>query len=171
MLTTLKNGAEEEAEIVTRWEMGAETEAEGAYTVKNGAEEEVWSAVKYFLQANDNCTFADGVVTMEFSWQANNGNSGSFCILGDFKAGESYEISIAYGSTTTPVQIGVYGSNDGTHDSYKPMTLTNGTTAKATIVPSTDVNEIWFYYSNSGATAGTYKGTFSNISVNGIICK
>ena len=49
MFTTLKNGAEQEAEIVTRWESGAETEADAVYAYKNGAEEEVWSNKAYYF--------------------------------------------------------------------------------------------------------------------------
>lgn len=59
MFTTYKNGAEQEAEIVTRYEAGAEVEAEGVYTVKNGAEEEVWSAMKWLKMLSNTLKTAE----------------------------------------------------------------------------------------------------------------
>lgn len=59
MLTAYKNGAEQEAETVTRYANGAEQEAEGVYTVKNGAEEEVWSAIKWLKELNNTLTVAE----------------------------------------------------------------------------------------------------------------
>ena len=53
MLTTYKNGAEQDAEIVKRYANGAEQDAEGVYTVKNGAEENVWSSIKYMKELSN----------------------------------------------------------------------------------------------------------------------
>lgn len=44
MLTRYESGAEVEAETVARYESGAEVEAEGVYRLKDGAEAEVWSS-------------------------------------------------------------------------------------------------------------------------------
>jgi hypothetical protein len=65
MFTTYKNGAEQEAETVTRYELGAEVEADGVYTVKNGAEEEVWSAIKVLKELSN--TFDNGALYIQES--------------------------------------------------------------------------------------------------------
>ena len=174
MFTTLKDGAEQEAEIVTRWESGAETEAEAVYAYKNGAEEEVWSAEKYTLIVENNCTIAENSVTMEFSWQPNSGSSGAFGISGDFKAGETYYITMAYESTVNislPLTGYFVDGSGSTSETYGSLSMVNGTASTAIITPTKDVYSIRCLYGVGSGTGGSYKGTFSNITVNGKKCE
>lgn len=94
MFTTYKNGAEQEAEIVTRYELGAEVEAEGVYTVKNGAEEEVWSAIKWMKELNNTLTVAetqyahstqhDYKAWSVAGWDESDGGTVTYYLEGDF---------------------------------------------------------------------------------------
>ena len=94
MFTTYKNGAEQEAEIVTRYELGAEVEAEGAYRVVDGAEEEVWSAIKWLKELENTLKVAEADYAYSSShdydmWSVfgsdeNDGGTVTYYLEGDF---------------------------------------------------------------------------------------
>lgn len=150
---------------------GARESAHCARAWVNDAWEDVWNDEEFVVQVKTNCHIADKTVTMAFSWDANSGDGGDFYIVGDFEAGESYEISMTCKTGATALGVYGYPTNTTGVENYNSFTFSAaGQTKTITITPKADIGEVRISFSAGGTSGGSYIGSFTNIMVNGIEC-
>ena len=138
---------------------GARESAECAKAWVDGAWENVWIDKEFIVQAGNNCSISNGVVTMAFTWEATTGNGGEIYIAGEFEAGESYEISMTCKTGATTLNVIGHTITGGTENySYFAFSST-GQTKSVTITPAADLEKVAFIFTAGGGTGGSYSGS------------
>lgn len=161
-----KNGAWEDIEeLRIIGDTSASQTAECARAYIDDAWEEVWRANAFIVKPSKNCTIEGENVTIAFSWTASVGNSGGFNIYGDFKAGETYKITI-----TCTVGGGTLYINAGSGESFSSLAIAANNNAYTYLTPSYDTEYLYFYISRSTNVSGSYTGKFTDILVNDVEC-
>lgn len=151
---------------------GARESAYCARAYVDGAWEDVWNDEEFAVKAGINCSVSNEIVTIAFTWGDTSGSTGSFDIYGDFTAGESYTIAVTSKSGTASFTVSGYKSGSASaSESYGTLSISaSGQTASITIAPTKDLERVRLSHTQSGATSGSYTGSFMDIMVNGTEC-